>query len=105
MIKYSDNFLHEARVIFQSHAYLKHDFQRSLEEIESLSDMGVSLGYGMYKKEISHAASPSIKRDYSAVVVYMMMEEEMVLISLFLKTPYDILNDNELKEVLQSSMS
>jgi hypothetical protein len=104
MIEYSDNFLQEAKALSKKYKLLKKDLQTAIAEIEANNDLGVSLGYGLYKKRVPNSSIPTGKSGGYRIIIYTHHEEKIVLISIFSKTQKENLSDNELKAVLKVYM-
>ena len=52
MIEYSDNFLKEAKQLSKKFKLLKSDLQKAIKEIEEKNDLGVALGFNLFKKRV-----------------------------------------------------
>lgn len=101
MIEYSDNFLKEAKKLSKKFKLLKSDLQTAVKEIEEKQDLGVSLGYNLYKKRVKNSSIPTGKSGGFRIIIYQKIEDQIVLISIYSKTHKDSLSDEELKAILK----
>lgn len=101
MIEYSDNFLKEAKKLSKKFKLLKSDLQSAVKEIEEKQDLGVALGYNLYKKRVQNSSIPTGKSGGFRLIIYKQMEEKIVLISIYSKIHQDTLSDEELKAILK----
>lgn len=104
-ILYSDNFLKEAKALSKKYKLLKSDLKEAVEEIENLRDLGVSLGFNLFKKRIRNSSIPTGKSDGFRVIIFEQVEDKIVLISIFSKTEKENLSDNELAKALQKYLA
>ena len=104
MIDYSDNFLQEAKKLSKKYKRLKSDLKEAVGEIETLKDLGTSLGYGLYKKRIPNSSIPTGKSGGFRIIIYQKVEDRIVLISIYSKTQKETLSDEELKAILKAYM-
>jgi len=104
MIEYSDNFLQEAKKLSKKYKRLKSDLQEAVTEIETQKDLGVFLGYGLYKKRIPNSSIPTGKSGGFRIVIYQKVEHRVVLISIYSKTQKETLSDQELQAILKEYM-
>ena len=104
MIKYSDNFSKEAKKLSKKFKLLKTDLKQAVEEIESKNELGVYLGYNLYKKRVQNSSIPTGKSGGFRIIIYQQIEDEIVLISIYSKTNKDTLSDDELKTILKEYM-
>ncbi len=104
MIEYSDNFLREAKKLSKKFKLLKDDLKSVVKSIEEDNDLGVSLGYNLYKKRVSNSSIPTGKSGGFRVIIYKKVEDKVVLISIYSKTYKDTLSDDELKVILKNYM-
>ncbi|MGK0256351.1 MAG: hypothetical protein ACI81I_000968 [Arcobacteraceae bacterium] len=105
MIEYSDNFLKEAKNLSKKFKLLKTDLKQAVENINSKNDLGVSLGYNLYKKRIKNSSIPTGKSGGFRIIVYAQIERKIVLISIFSKTQKETLSDDELRTLLKEYIS
>ena len=101
MIEYSDNFLNEAKKLSKKFKLLKSDLKKALNEIESKDDLGVSLGFNLYKKRVANSSVPTGKSGGFRIIVYKKIEDKIVLISIYSKTQKETLSDDELREFIK----
>ena len=104
MIKYSDNFLKEAKKLSKKYKLLKSDLKKTVEEIESGESLGVYLGYELYKKRVANSSIPTGKSGGFRIIIYQKIVDETVLISIYSKTQKDTLTDEELIAILKQYM-
>lgn len=104
-ILYSDNFLKEAKALSKKYKLLKSDLKEAVEEIENLRDLGVSLGFNLFKKRIRNSSIPTGKSGGFRVIIFEQVEDKIVLISIFSKTEKENLSDNELAKALQKYLA
>ena len=101
MIKYSDNFLKEAKKLSKKFKLLKQDLQDAVQEIVSQQDLGVYIGYSLYKKRIKNSSIPTGKSGGFRIIIYKKLESSTVLISIYAKTNQDTISDDELKSLVK----
>ena len=104
MIEYSDNFLKEAKQLSKKFKLLKSDLQKAINEIEEKNDLGVPLGFNLFKKRVTNSSIPTGKSGGFRVIIYQQIEDKIVLISIYSKTQKDTLSDEELKAILKEYM-
>jgi len=97
MIKYSDNFLKEAKKLSKKFKLLKQDLQDAVKEIGLQQDLGAYLGYSLYKKRIKNSSIPTGKSGGFRIIIYKELGNSIVLISIYSKTNQDTISDDELK--------
>ena len=105
IIEYSDNFLKEAKDLSKKFKKLKDDLKGVVKEIEEKDDLGVSLGHDLYKKRVSNSSIPTGKSGGFRIIIYKIVDEKIVFISIYSKTNTDTLSDNELKSILDNYIS
>tara|TARA_R110002050_G_scaffold281992_1_gene429730 strand:- start:4297 stop:4617 length:321 start_codon:yes stop_codon:yes gene_type:complete len=101
MLEYSENFLKEAKKLAKKFKLLKSDLKLAVEEIKNKEDLGVYLGYDLYKKGIVNSSIPTGKSGGFRIIIYKQIENKIVLISIYSKTNKDTLSDSELKTILK----
>ena len=101
MIEYSDNFLREAKVLSKKYKLLKSDLKQAIEDIESKNNLGVSLGYNLFKKRVKNTSIPTGKSGGFRIIIYQQIKEKIVLVSIFSKTQKETLSDDELRTLLK----
>lgn len=104
MVKFSDNFLKEAKKLSKKYKLLKSDLKKTVEEIESGESLGVYLGYELYKKRVANSSIPTGKSGGFRIIIYQKIVDETVLISIYSKTQKDTLTDEELIAILKQYM-
>ncbi len=104
MIKFSGNFLKEAKKLSKKYKLLKSDLKKTVEEIESGESLGVYLGYELYKKRVANSSIPTGKSGGFRIIIYQKIVDETVLISIYSKTQKDTLTDEELIAILKQYM-
>ena len=104
MIEFSDNFLKEAKQLSKKFKLLKSDLQKAIKEIEEKNDLGVALGFNLFKKRVSNSSIPTGKSGGFRVIIYQQIEDKIILISIYSKTQKDTLSDEELKIILKEYM-
>lgn len=87
--------------LFKKFKLLKSDLQVAVKEIEEKKDLGVALGYNLYKKRVQNSSIPTCKSGGFRIIIYKQIEEKIVLISIYSKTHQDTSNDEELKAILK----
>lgn len=102
-IEYSQNFLKEAKNLSKKYKLLKNDLKKAVEEI-SKYNLGVSLGFNLFKKRVVNSSIPIGKSGGFRVILYQQLEDRIVLISIYSKTQKESLSDEELKEILKEYM-
>jgi len=103
IIEYSQNFLKEAKNLSKKYKLLKNDLKKAVEEI-SKYNLGVSLGFNLFKKRVANSSIPIGKSGGFRVILYQQLEDRIVLISIYSKTQKESLRDEELKEILKEYM-
>jgi len=101
MIEYSNNFLREAKGLSKKFKLLKFDLKQAVNEIETKHELGVSLGYNLYKKRVKNSSIPTGKSGGFRIIIYQQLKEKIVLVSIFSKTQKENLSDNELRTLLK----
>ena len=104
MLEYSENFLKEAKKLAKKFKLIKSDLKQVVEEIEKKEDLGIYLGYNLYKKRIVNSSIPTGKSGGFRIIIYKYVENKIVLISIYSKTVKDSLSDSELKTILKEYM-
>lgn len=104
IIKYSENFVKEAKKLSKKFRLLKDDLQEAVQEIEEKKDLGIELGYNLYKKRLKNSSIPTGKSGGFRIIIYKQIEDEILFISIFSKTQKDNLNDEELDKILKQYM-
>lgn len=101
IIEYSDNFLREAKKLSKKFRLLKSDLEEALKEIEQNNDFGVFLGCNLFKKRIQNSSIPTGKSGGFRVIIYLQLEDTIVLISIYSKTEKESLSDDELRKFVE----
>ena len=101
MVKYSENFFKEAKKLSKKFHLLKHDLQNAVHEIESKNDLGVYLGFNLFKKRVKNSSIPTGKSGGFRIIIYQQIENEIIFISIYSKNEKENLSDDELKLLLQ----
>lgn len=99
MVKFSVNFLNEAKKLEKKYKQLKSDLKYAVKEIEK-EDIGVYLGNNLYKKRVKNSSIPTGKSGGFRVIIYTKVKDDIVLISIYAKTQKEILSDDEIRVVL-----
>lgn len=104
MIEYSDSFLKEAKKLSKKNKLLKSDLKQAVEEIQSKNDLGVYLGFNIFKKRVKNSSIPTGKSGGFRVIIYQQIKNKIVLMSIYSKTEKENLSDEELSEILKQYM-
>jgi hypothetical protein len=104
IIEYADNFLKEAKQLSKKFKLLKSDLKQAVEEIETKNDLGVYLGFNLFKKRVKNSSIPTGKSGGFRVIIYQQIENKIVLISIYSKTEKENLSDEELSEIIKVYM-
>lgn len=104
MIEYSENFQKEAKKLSKKFKLIKSDLKQAVEELQNKEDLGVYLGYNLYKKRLANSSIPTGKSGGFRIIIYQRIEEKIVLISIYSKTQKETLSDDELKAILKEYM-
>jgi len=104
MIEYGDTFLKEAKQLSKRFKRLKTDLKDAIDEIENKNDVGVSLGYNLFKKRVRNSSVPTGKSGGFRIIIYQQHQNRTVLISIYSKTEKESINDQELIELLKEYM-
>lgn len=103
IIEYSENFLKEAKQLSKKYKLLKIDLKKAVQEIEK-DDLGVALGFNLFKKRVQNSSIPTGKSGGFRVIIYQQIEDKIVLISIYSKTQKESLSDEELRIILKEFM-
>lgn len=104
IIEYADSFLKEAKQLSKKFKLLKTDLKQAVEEIETKNDLGVYLGFNLFKKRVKNSSIPTGKSAGFRVIIYQQIENKIVLISIYSKTEKENLSDEELSEIIKQYM-
>ena len=104
MIEYSDNFLKEAKKLSKKFKLLKSDLKLAIDDMENKEDLGIYLGYNIYKKRVQNSSIPTGKSGGFRIIIYKQIEDKIVLISIYSKTQKNTLGDDELRVILKEYM-
>jgi hypothetical protein len=96
MIEYSNNFLKEAKKLSKKFKLLKSDLKIAVQEIEN-SEIGVPLGFDLYKKRVKNSLIPTGKSGGFRIIVYKKIKDNIILISIYSKTQKESLSVDELR--------
>lgn len=100
MIEYSDNFLKEAKKLSKKYKFLKTDLKQTVNEITTNQDLGVYLGFDLYKKRVKNSSIPTEKNGGFRIIIYKQLEEKIILILIYSKPDKETLSDEELSELV-----
>ncbi|QKJ23811.1 type II toxin-antitoxin system RelE/ParE family toxin [Poseidonibacter lekithochrous] len=101
IIEYSDSFLKEAKKLSKKFKLLKPDLKQAVDEIETKNDLGVYLGFNLFKKRVKNSSIPTGKSGGFRIIIYKQIENKIVLISIYSKTEKENLSDDELTDILK----
>ena len=104
MIEYGDTFLKEAKQLGKKFKLLKADLQHAMDEIETKNDVGISLGYNLFKKRVRNSSIPTGKSGGFRIIIYQQLQNTTVLISIYSKTEKESVTDQELIDILKAYM-
>jgi len=104
MIEYGDTFLKEAKQLSKKFKLLKADLKHAIEEIETKNDVGISLGYNLFKKRVRNSSIPTGKSGGFRIIIYQQLHNRTLLISIYSKTEKESLSDQELINILKAYM-
>ena len=104
IIEYADNFLKETKQLSKKFKLLKSDLKQAVDEIETKNDLGVYLGFNLFKKRVKNSSIPTGKSGGFRVIIYQQIENKIVLISIYSKTEKENLSDEELSEIIKVYM-
>ena len=104
IIEYADNFLKEAKQLSKKFKLLKSDLKQAVDEIETKNDLGVYLGFNLFKKRVKNSSIPTGKSGGFRVIIYQQIENKIVLISIYSKAEKENLSDEELSEIIKVYM-
>lgn len=104
MIEYGDTFLKEAKQLSKKFKLLKADLKHAIDEIESKDDIGIALGYNLFKKRVRNSSIPTGKSGGFRIIIYQQIQNKTILISIYSKTEKESINDHELIEILKAYM-
>lgn len=103
IIEYSDNFLKEAKKLSKKFKLLKPDLSHAVDEIKTKNDLGVSLGFNLFKKRVKNSSIPTGKSGGFRVIIYKQVEDKIVLISIYSKSTKENLTDDELSNIIKKN--
>ena len=101
IIEYSESFLKEAKQLSKKFKLLKSDLKQAVDEIETKNDLGVCLGFNLFKKRVKNSSIPTGKSGGFRVIIYQQIENKIVLISIYSKTEKENLSDEEIRKLLK----
>lgn len=104
MIEYGDTFLKEAKQLSKKFKLLKADLKHAMDEIETKNDVGISLGYNLFKKRVRNSSIPTGKSGGFRIIIYQQLQNTTVLISIYSKTEKESVTDQELIDILKAYM-
>lgn len=104
MIEYGDTFLKEAKQLNKKFKHLKSDLKYAIDEIENKHDIGISLGYNLFKKRVKNSSIPTGKSGGFRIIIYQQLHNKTILISIYSKTEKESIGDQELIELLKDYM-
>lgn len=105
MIEYGDTFLKEAKQLGKKFKLLKADLKHAIDEIESKDDIGIALGYNLFKKRVRNSSIPTGKSGGFRIIIYQQLRNRTVLISIYSKTEKESISDQELIDILKEYMN
>lgn len=105
IIEYSENFLKEAKQLSKKFKLLKSDLKQVVDEIETKNDLGVYLGFNLFKKRVKNSSIPTGKSGGFRVIIYQQLEDKIVLISIYSKTEKENLSDEELSQIIKQYLN
>ena len=101
IIEYGESFLKEVKQLSKKFKLLKSDLKQAVDEIETKNDLGVYLGFNLFKKRVKNSSIPTGKSGGFRVIIYQQIEDKIVLISIYSKTEKENLSDEELSEIIK----
>lgn len=101
IIEYGESFLKEAKQLSKKFKLLKSDLKQAVDEIKTKNDLGVYLGFNLFKKRVKNSSIPTGKSAGFRVIIYQQIENKIVLISIYSKTEKENLTDEELSEIIK----
>ncbi|KFN39256.1 MAG: hypothetical protein JU82_07870 [Sulfuricurvum sp. MLSB] len=104
MIEYGDTFRKEAKKLSKKFKHLKADLKHAVDEIENKQDIGISLGYNLFKKRVRNSSIPTGKSGGFRIIIYQQFKNRTILISIYSKTEKESISDQELIELLKEYM-
>ena len=104
IIEYADSFLKESKQLSKKFKLLKSDLKQAVDEIKTNNDIGVYLGFNLFKKRVKNSSIPTGKSGGFRVIIYQQIENKIVLISIYSKTEKENLSDEELSEIIKIYM-
>ena len=104
MIEYSEHFLKEAKKLSKKFELFKKDLMDFVSSLENNEDIGVPLGLNLYKKRVKNSSIPTGKSGGFRIIIYKMIENKIILISVYSKTQKESLSDDELRELIKKNI-
>lgn len=105
IIEYSESFLKEAKQLSKKFKLLKSDLKQAVDEIETKNDLGIYLGFNLFKKRVKNSSIPTGKSGGFRVIIYQQLEDKIVLISIYSKTEKENLSDEELSQIIKQYLN
>ncbi len=100
-ISYSNRFLNETKVLSKRYRKIKADIKQAIEEIVTKNDMGISLGSNLFKKRVKNSSIPISKSGGFRVILYKVIENQIIMMSIYSKTDKESLSDIELSNIIE----
>ena len=101
IIEYSDSFLKEAKKLSKKFKLIKPDLQDAVEEIKLKNDLGIYLGFNLFKKRVKNSSILTGKSGGFRIIIYKQVENKIILISIYSKTEKENLSDEELSDIIK----
>lgn len=105
MVEYSQHFLKVAKKLSIKYNSLKTDLQVAVIEIEDQQDLGTPLGFNLFKKRVPNSSILTGKSGGFRIIIYLHVNDKIVLLSIYSKTQKETLSDDELRDVLKKYMA
>ncbi len=105
IIEYSDTFLKETKQLSKKFKLLKADLKQAVDEIKSKNDLGVHLGFNIFKKRVKNSSIPTGKSGGFRIIIYKQVEDKIILISIYSKTQKENLSDDELSDIVKKNIN
>lgn len=101
IIEYSESFLKEAKQLSKKYKLLKSDLKQAVDKIETKNDLGVYLGFNLFKKRVKNSSISTGKSGGFRVIIYQQIKDKIVLISIYSKTEKENFSTEELSKLLK----
>ncbi len=95
-------FLKQAKKLGKKYRSLKDDLLTLFQELENNPTLGTNLGDNCYKIRLAIKSKSKGKSGGARIISHILIEDEIIyLLSIYDKSEYDSISDNEIKSLLK----